>query len=33
MVDEAALEVVDKFCFLGNMISAGSGAEENVIAI
>ena len=32
MVDGAALEIVDKFCYLGNMISAGGGAEESVIA-
>ena len=32
MVDGAALEVVDKFCYLGDMISAGGGTEESVIA-
>ena len=26
MVDRAALEVVDKFCYLGDMISVGGGA-------
>ena len=30
MLDRAALEIVDKFCYLGNMISAGGGAEESV---
>ena len=28
----AALEVVDKFCYLGNIINTGDGAEESVIA-
>mgnify|MGYP001792979627 CR=1 FL=1 len=32
MVDGAALEVVDKFCYLGYMISTGGGAEKSVIA-
>ena len=32
MVDEAALEIVDKFCYLGNIISACGGAEESMIA-
>ena len=32
MVDGAALEVVDKFCYLSDMISVGGGAEESVIA-
>ena len=32
MVDGAALEVPDKLCYVDNMISAGGGAEESVIA-
>ena len=28
----AALEVGDKFCYLGNIINTGDGAEESVIA-
>ena len=32
MFDGAALEVVDKFCNLSNMISADGDAEESVIA-
>ena len=32
MIDGASLETVEKFCYLGNMISAGGGAEESVIA-
>ena len=32
IVDGAALEIVDKFCYLGNKISTGGGAEESVIA-
>ena len=31
MVDGAALEVVDKSCYLGNMINAGGGAEVSMI--
>ena len=32
MIDGATSEVVDRFCYLDNMISAGGGAEESVIA-
>ena len=32
MVEGAALEVVDKFSYLGHIISAVGGAEESVIA-
>ena len=32
MVDRAALEVVDKFSYLGYMTSVGGGTEESVIA-
>lgn len=32
VIDGEALEVVDKFCYLGEMISAFGGAEEAVIA-
>ena len=32
MVDGAALEIVDKFCYQGDMISVGGGAEESVVA-
>ena len=30
-IDDDNLDVVDKFCYLGDMISAGGGAEESIL--
>ena len=32
MMDENVYEVVDQFCYLGDMISAGSGAEASSVS-